>query len=118
MKHPPSSRYFRALITASAALCGAAVAHPGANARHSLTCRHFIKDAAAAATVISWNNPLYAAPSSGDDGPWDRVALDAAEAGLFGMDPDELAHVRIAAGTGAGKADLAKLRIKRITLGG
>jgi uncharacterized protein (DUF362 family) len=47
----------------------------------------------------------------------DMVALDAAAARLFGMDPDDLAHVRIAAGMGAGKADLAKLKIKRMTLG-
>jgi|LakMenEpi03Aug12_release.lakeMendotaPanAssembly.Ray.scaffolds.fasta_scaffold151937_3 hydrogenase/urease accessory protein HupE len=45
MKHPSTSRFFRALITASAALCGAAAAHPGGHARHSPTCsgiKHYL----------------------------------------------------------------------------
>ncbi len=48
----------------------------------------------------------------------DMVALDAAAAKLFGMDPADLGFVRIAGEMGAGKADLAKVRIKRITLEG
>jgi uncharacterized protein (DUF362 family) len=48
----------------------------------------------------------------------DMVALDAAAAKLFGMDPAKLEYVRIAGEMGAGVADLAKVRIKRITLEG
>jgi uncharacterized protein (DUF362 family) len=48
----------------------------------------------------------------------DMVALDAAAAKLFGMNPADLGFVRIAGEMGAGKADLAKVRIKRITLEG
>jgi len=48
----------------------------------------------------------------------DMVALDAAAAKLFGMDPATLAYVRIAGEMGAGVADLEKVRIKRITLEG
>lgn len=48
----------------------------------------------------------------------DMVALDAAAAKLFGMEPAKLDYVRIAGEMGAGEADLAKVRIKRITLEG
>lgn len=48
----------------------------------------------------------------------DMVALDAAAAKLFGMDPAKLGYVRIADEMGAGKADLAKTNIKRISLKG
>jgi uncharacterized protein (DUF362 family) len=48
----------------------------------------------------------------------DMVALDAAAAKLFGMDPAALEYVRIAGEMGAGVADLGKVRIKRITLEG
>lgn len=47
----------------------------------------------------------------------DMVALDAAAAKLFGMNPEDLGYVRIAGEMGAGNPDLAKVRIKRITLG-
>jgi len=46
----------------------------------------------------------------------DMVALDASAAKLFGMKPEELGYVKIAAKMGAGKADLSKVNIKRITL--
>jgi uncharacterized protein (DUF362 family) len=46
----------------------------------------------------------------------DMVALDAAAAKLYGMKPEDLGYVRIAGEMGAGKADLSKVRIKRITL--
>jgi uncharacterized protein (DUF362 family) len=46
----------------------------------------------------------------------DMVALDAAAAKLFGMQPADLGFVRIAGEMGAGKADLDQVRIKRITL--
>lgn len=46
----------------------------------------------------------------------DMVALDAAAAKLYGMNPADLGFVRIAGEMGAGQADLAKVRIKRITL--
>jgi hypothetical protein len=45
------------------------------------------------------------------------VALDAAAAKLFGMKPADLGYVKIAGEMGAGQADLAKVKIKRITLG-
>lgn len=48
----------------------------------------------------------------------DMVALDAAAAKLFGMDPAKLGYVRIAGEMGAGEADLAKTNIKRISLKG
>jgi uncharacterized protein (DUF362 family) len=48
----------------------------------------------------------------------DMVALDASAAKLFGMDPAELGYVRLAGEMGAGKSDLATLKIKRITLEG
>ena len=46
----------------------------------------------------------------------DMVSLDAAAAKLYGMKPDDLGFVKIAGEMGAGKADLAKVKIKRITL--
>jgi uncharacterized protein (DUF362 family) len=46
----------------------------------------------------------------------DMVALDAAAAKLYGMNPEQLEYVRIAGEMGAGLADLKKVRIKRITL--
>ena len=46
----------------------------------------------------------------------DMVALDAAAAKLFGMKSEELGFVRFAGEMGAGEADLAKVKIKRITL--
>ncbi len=46
----------------------------------------------------------------------DMVALDAAAAKLFGMKPEDLGYVKIAGEMGAGKADLSKVKIKRITL--
>lgn len=46
----------------------------------------------------------------------DMVALDAAAAKLYGMDPKELGFLRMAGEMGAGQADLGKLKIKRITL--
>jgi uncharacterized protein (DUF362 family) len=46
----------------------------------------------------------------------DMVALDAAAAKLFGMNPEDLGFVRFAGEMGAGEADLTKVRIKRITL--
>jgi len=48
----------------------------------------------------------------------DMVAIDAAAAKLFGMEPKDVGHIRIAGEMGAGKADLSKVRIKRITLPG
>ncbi len=47
----------------------------------------------------------------------DMVALDAAAARLFGMKPEDLGFVKFAAEMGAGEGDLAKVKIKRITLG-
>jgi len=47
----------------------------------------------------------------------DMVALDAASAKLFGVEPAEIGHVKIAGEMGAGEADLAKVNIHRITLG-
>ncbi len=46
----------------------------------------------------------------------DMVALDAAAAKLYGMEPSDLGFVKIAGEMGAGKADLSKVKIKRITL--
>lgn len=48
----------------------------------------------------------------------DMVALDASAAKLFGMDPAALEYVRIAGDMGAGQSDLARVKIKRITLEG
>lgn len=46
----------------------------------------------------------------------DMVALDAAAAKLYGMKPQDLGFVRMAREMGGGEADLAKVKIKRITL--
>lgn len=48
----------------------------------------------------------------------DMVALDSAGARLFGMEPLEVGHIRLAAEMGGGEADLGKLRVHRITLEG
>jgi uncharacterized protein (DUF362 family) len=45
----------------------------------------------------------------------DSVAIDAVGATLFGLDPDELEHLHIAAKRGLGRMDLGKLRIKEVT---
>ena len=73
--------------------------------------------------ILRKNGPQGRAPEDGEIAKYqmlgrDMVALDAAAAKLFGMDPAELGFVRIAGEMGAGVADLAKVRIKRITLGG
>jgi len=46
----------------------------------------------------------------------DMVAADAAATKLFGMDPDEISHIKIASSMGVGKKDLNSLNIKRIIL--
>lgn len=46
----------------------------------------------------------------------DMVAIDAAGAKLFGVEPEEVRHIGLAAGRGAGSADLKSLRIHRISL--
>jgi uncharacterized protein (DUF362 family) len=46
----------------------------------------------------------------------DVVAADAAAAKLFGMDPDSIGYISIAAAQGAGRKDLEKLSIKKISL--
>jgi uncharacterized protein (DUF362 family) len=46
----------------------------------------------------------------------DIVAIDAAGAKLFGIEPDEVSYIKIAAQIGAGKKDLSKLNIKRISI--
>ncbi len=45
------------------------------------------------------------------------VALDAAAAKLFGKEPADIGFIKIASEMGAGEADLAKVKIRRITLG-
>lgn len=47
----------------------------------------------------------------------DMVALDAAATKLFGMEPADIGFIKIAGEMGAGQADLAKVKIHRITLG-
>jgi len=42
--------------------------------------RRFIGTTAATAAAISWNNPLFAAPVTDGDGPWDLVAVRNGEA--------------------------------------
>ncbi|MCX6155489.1 MAG: DUF362 domain-containing protein [Candidatus Kapabacteria bacterium] len=44
----------------------------------------------------------------------DIVAADAAASKLFGMEPDKVDHIKIAAAAGIGRMDLDKLNIKRI----
>lgn len=46
----------------------------------------------------------------------DMVTVDAAAAKLFGHSPEEIGYIRIAAAQGAGRKDLDKLNITRITL--
>ncbi|MCL4539165.1 MAG: DUF362 domain-containing protein [Bacteroidetes bacterium] len=46
----------------------------------------------------------------------DIVALDAAGAKLYGIQPDDVRHIRIAAEMKIGREDLENLRIKRITV--
>lgn len=41
----------------------------------AISRRHFIEGTVAAAAVISWQNPLFAAPEAEGDGPWDMVAV-------------------------------------------
>ena len=45
----------------------------------------------------------------------DSVAIDAVGATLFGVDPEEMEHLHIAAQRGLGRMDLRKLRIKEVT---
>jgi uncharacterized protein (DUF362 family) len=46
----------------------------------------------------------------------DIVAVDAAAAKLFGIDPADVRHIRLAAEQKVGRMDLENLRIKRITI--
>jgi len=46
----------------------------------------------------------------------DMVAADAAGAKLFGVNPETIPHIRMAAGKGVGQMDLEKLNIKRIVI--
>lgn len=46
----------------------------------------------------------------------DMVAVDTASAKLFGIDPAEVPHIPLAADLNAGRMDLEKLNIKRITI--
>jgi uncharacterized protein (DUF362 family) len=46
----------------------------------------------------------------------DIVAIDAAAAKLFGMDPTEVRYIGLAAEQGAGRSDLSKMNIKRIAM--
>lgn len=46
----------------------------------------------------------------------DVVAADTAAAKLFGINPDDIGHIRIAAAQKVGRKDLEHLNIKRITL--
>ncbi|MBN1378509.1 MAG: DUF362 domain-containing protein [Gammaproteobacteria bacterium] len=46
----------------------------------------------------------------------DMVAADAAAAKIFGIEPEEIPHIKIANAMGAGVMDLEKLSIKRITV--
>jgi len=46
----------------------------------------------------------------------DLVATDAAGAKLFGLNPDDVRHIKIAADQKVGRKDLDKLNIKRISL--
>ena len=71
--------------------------------------------------ILRKNGPQGRAPEDGEMTKYqmlgtDMVALDAAAAKLFGMNPPDLGFIRIAGEMGAGQADLAKVNIKRITL--
>lgn len=46
----------------------------------------------------------------------DMVTLDVAGSKLFGMNPDDIRYIRLAASQGVGRADLEQLNIKRIVL--
>jgi uncharacterized protein (DUF362 family) len=46
----------------------------------------------------------------------DMVAVDTAATKLFGLDPDQIRHIQIAAERGAGRKDLENLNIKRIAI--
>ena len=72
--------------------------------------------------ILRKNGPQGRAPEDGELTRYqmlgtDMVALDASAAKLFGMQPADLGYVKIAGEMGAGQADLAKVKIKRITLG-
>jgi len=47
----------------------------------------------------------------------DIVAVDSYATSLFGLQPDDIPYIKIAAGMGLGSNDLSKLEIKEITLG-
>ena len=47
----------------------------------------------------------------------DIVAVDSYATSLFGLQPDDIPHIKIAAGMGLGSNDLSKLDVKEITLG-
>jgi len=44
------------------------------------------------------------------------VAVDTAAAKLFGMDPEGVRHIQLAADKKVGRKDLENLNIKRITI--
>lgn len=46
----------------------------------------------------------------------DMVAIDAASAKLFGINPSDVRHIQLASDQKAGRMDLENLRIKRITV--
>jgi uncharacterized protein (DUF362 family) len=46
----------------------------------------------------------------------DVVAADAAAAKLFGVNPDDISYIKIAAAAKIGRKDLENLNIKRISL--
>jgi uncharacterized protein (DUF362 family) len=46
----------------------------------------------------------------------DMVAADAAAAKLFGMEPDAVRHIALAADKKVGRNDLENLKIERISL--
>ncbi len=47
----------------------------------------------------------------------DIVAVDSYATSLFGLRPDDVPHIKIAAEMGLGNKDLSKLDIKEVTLG-
>jgi len=44
----------------------------------------------------------------------DQVAIDAYSAALFGVKPQDVGYIKIAAGLGIGKIDWEKLRIQKV----
>lgn len=71
--------------------------------------------------ILRKNGPQGRSPEDGEIAKYqllgtDMVALDAAAAKLFNMDPKQLGYVNIAGQMGAGQSDLSKLKIKRIEL--